>query len=327
VRANEVMVAQERRWATPVAIAALLSVALFVASVIVGSSVSGEGEAELLRSVQQHGSDLTLSGAFDAIFFALLAFPLVYLFRVVKARAERMRAPLIGLLVLAPLCLAISTGFSIAAKKDAASSFTSGEAKSTLTSQEAGKECAGRLKDKGAKSFRDEFTPARGETALAACERKEIEDDEASNALSDASAAGFATFFGFVGAFSLIVGLFYTSLWAMRTGVLSRFWAALGMALGVTVLLGIVFFLLIWLVYVGLLIGGWVPGGRPPAWEAGEAIPWPTPGDKAAAAMESSPDENGIAPPELEEPENLPQLKEPRELEDPEETAGGEQSR
>jgi hypothetical protein len=315
VRANEIMIAQERRWATPVAIAALLSVALFVASVIVGSGVSGEGEAELLRSVQQHGSDLTLSGAFDALFFALLVFPLVYLFRVVKARAERMWAPLIGLLVLAPLCLAISTGFSIAAKKDAASSFTSGEAKSTLTRQEAGKECASQLKDEGAKSFRDEFTPAGGETSLEVCEREEIEDDQASNALSDASSAGFATFFGFVGAFSLIVGLFYTSLWAMRTGVLSRFWAALGMALGVTVLLGIVFFLLIWLVYVGLLIGGWLPRGRPPAWEAGEAIPWPTPGDKAAAAMESNPADNGGLPPQPEEP------MDPRELEDPEDPA------
>ncbi len=291
MRANEIMIAQERRWATPVAVATLLSVVLFVVSVIVGGSVSGEGDAELLRSVQQHGSDLTLSGAIDAISFLLLAFPFVYLFRVVKARAEHMRAALIGLLVLAPLCLAISTGFSVAAKKDAASSFTGGEAKSTLSSQEAGKECASQLKDKGAKSFGEEFAPARGESALAACEREEIEDDEASNALSEASPGGFATFFGIAGAFSLIVGLFYTSLWAMRTGVLSRFWAALGMALGVTVLLGVVFFLLIWLVYVGLLIGGWVPRGRPPAWEAGEAIPWPSAGEKAAESLESNDEE------------------------------------
>lgn len=285
------MIAQERRWAKPVALVALLSVVLFVVSVIVGGSVSGESDAELLRATQQHGSDVTLSGAIDAIAFALLVFPLVYLFRVVRARAERMRAPLIGLLVLAPLCLAISTGLNVVAKKDAASQFTGGEAKSTLSTKEAGKECAAQLKDKGPKSFGDEFAPAQGETALAACEGEEIENDEASNAISEASAGGLATFFGIAGALSLIVGLFYTSLWAMRTGVLSRFWAALGMALGVTVVLGVVFFLMIWLIYIGLLIGGWVPRGRPPAWEAGEAIPWPSPGEKAAESLEPNEEE------------------------------------
>lgn len=288
MRANEIMIAQERRWATPVAAATLLAVVLFVVSVFAGRSVSGESDPELLRAVQQHGSDLTLSGAIDAISFALLAFPFVYLFRVVAARADGMRIAMIGLLVLAPLCLAISTGFSVAAKKDAASAFTSGEAKSTLTRQEAGKECTAKLKDKGAKSFGEEFSPDRGETAFAVCGHEEIERDEASNALSEASTAGLATFFGFAGALSLIFGLFYMSLWAMRTGVLSRFWAALGMALGVTVLLGIVFFLLIWVIYIGLLIGGWVPRGRPPAWDAGEAIPWPSPGEKAAASIEPS---------------------------------------
>jgi hypothetical protein len=28
-----------------------------------------------------------------------------------------------------------------------------------------------------------------------------------------------------------------------------------------------------------------LPGGRPPAWDAGEAIPWPSPGEKAAAEL------------------------------------------
>ena len=33
-----------------------------------------------------------------------------------------------------------------------------------------------------------------------------------------------------------------------------------------------------------------LPGGRPPAWEAGEAIPWPTPGEKAAGELEPEDD-------------------------------------
>jgi hypothetical protein len=293
---------QERLWATPVAAAALLAAAALVVSGIVGSAVHGDGEAELLRSVQAHGSDVTTSAVIDAIAFVLLVFPLAYLFRVVKARAERMWLPMIGLVVLAPICLAISTGLGVVAKKEAASQFTSGEAKSTLSKQEAGKECTAQLDDMGAKSFRDEFAPKRGETSLSACKREEVEDDDAANALSEASPTGIATFFGIVGGLSLIIGLFYTSLWAMRTGVLGRFWAALGMALGVTVLLGIVLFLLLWLVYVGLLIGGWVPGGRPPAWEAGEAVPWPSPGEKVAEDLEPKAETEN--PSQLEEPED-----------------------
>jgi hypothetical protein len=285
-----------------VAIATLLAVVGFVVSGAVGSSISGEGQAALLRSAQEHSSSVTLSGAIDALAFVLLALPLGYLFRVVEARGEGMRNGMIALVVAAPLFLAISTGLGVAAKHDAADAFTAGEAKSTLSSKDARKECAATLKDKGAKSFADEYPPRGKETAGDACERREIEDDEASNAVSEASLAGLATFCGIAGGLSLIVGLFYTSLWAMRTGVLSRFWAALGMALGVTVLLGVVLFLLFWLIYIGLLIGGWVPRGRPPAWAAGEAIPWPSPGEKAAESLES--EERTEAPPELEDPED-----------------------
>ena len=67
----------------------------------------------------------------------------------------------------------------------------------------------------------------------------------------------------------------------MRTGLLTRFWGSLGMALGVAALLLLVQFTMIWFIYFGLLLLGRLPGGRPPAWAAGEAIPWPTPGEKA----------------------------------------------
>jgi hypothetical protein len=59
------------------------------------------------------------------------------------------------------------------------------------------------------------------------------------------------------------------------------------MASGVAFLLGPLFFItLVWFIYFGLLVLGKVPGGKPPAWAAGEAIPWPTPGEKAAADLE-----------------------------------------
>ncbi len=57
---------------------------------------------------------------------------------------------------------------------------------------------------------------------------------------------------------------------AMRAGLLTRFWGSLGMALGAVSFLFFQFALL-WFVYLGFLIAGWVPGGRPPAWQSGRS--------------------------------------------------------
>ena len=45
-------------------------------------------------------------------------------------------------------------------------------------------------------------------------------------------------------------------------------------------------FTLIWFVYFGLLVCRLGARRPPPAWDAGEAMPWPTPGEKAAAELE-----------------------------------------
>jgi hypothetical protein len=277
--------AWESRWAVPVAIATVLAIVLIIASRFVNEA-SGDGTAELLRSVDAHSGSVTLAGALQAVAFVLLAFPLAYLFRAAAARSDRVRAQLIGLVIAAPIFLGISAGLAVVAQQEAADSFLAGEAKAELTTAEAKDECRDDLKDEGAEDFADEYEPAKGETPAAACEDRKIEDDEASNARSEASLAGVVTGFGIAGALGFVIALFYTCLWAMRTGLLSRFWGSLGMALGVATLLGLLPFLLIWLVYVALLVIGKVPGGRPPAWEAGEAIPWPTPGEKAAAELE-----------------------------------------
>ena len=277
--------AWESRWAVPVAIATVLAIVLIVASRFVNEA-SGDGTAELLRSVDEHSGSVTLAGVLQAIAFILLAFPLAYLFRAAAARSNRVRAQLIGLVIAAPIFLGISAGLAVVAQQEAADQFLAGDAKSTLTPAEAKDECRDDLKDEGAQDFADEYEPAKGETPAAACEDRKIEDDEASNARTEASLAGVVTGFGIAGALGFVISLFYTCLWAMRTGLLSRFWGSLGMALGVATLLGLLPFLLIWLVYIALLVIGKVPGGRPPAWEAAEAMPWPTPGEKAAAELE-----------------------------------------
>jgi hypothetical protein len=276
---------QESRWALPVALATLLSVVLFVAARFV-LGVSGDGAAEVLRSVDENSGSVMLSGLIQAAAFALLAVPLVYLFRAARARSEQVRSQLIGLVVAAPLFLALAAGLTTAAQREAADAFVSGEAKPALTREEASEDCVEERENDGNDSLVDEYEPAKGESPLKACENRKLEDDAAKEARAEASLAPLATGFGLAGALGLVVALFYTCLWAMRTGLLSRFWGSLGMALGIATLVGLIFFLLIWLVYFALLVVGKVPNGKPSAWERGEAVPWPTPGEKAAAEME-----------------------------------------
>jgi hypothetical protein len=106
----------------------------------------------------------------------------------------------------------------------------------------------------------------------------DCEDEEAKDIRGAASLAPLETGISLAGLLGFTVAVVYVSLWAMRTGLLTRFWGSLGIALGV-VFAFFTLFTLIWFIYAGLLLAGWVPGGRPPAWASGEARPWPKPGD------------------------------------------------
>lgn len=288
---------RESKWALPTALATFLAVLLILVSIPV-NSVSGTGTAEVLRSTDAHSGSVATVALLQGLAFFLLALPLLYLFNAVRARSPRVRSQLLGLVIAAPLFLAVSTGLSGVRGGEAADQFVAGEAKSTLSPKEAKEECESDRKDEGAKDFADEVEAKKGETPLAACEREKTEDDEASNAISEASLTPLVTGLGIAGAIGLLVTLFYCCLWGMRTGLLSRFWGSLGMAIGIVILLGLFPLALIWFAYFGLLVLGKVPGGKPPAWEAGEAIPWPTPGERAAAELEPSEDDDQDESPE-----------------------------
>jgi hypothetical protein len=82
-------------------------------------------------------------------------------------------------------------------------------------------------------------------------------------------------------ALALTVGMVATMVAAMRAGLLPRWLAVLGIFAGLLFLplFGSSTFQLIptfWMVAVGILFLGRLPGGDPPAWAAGEARPWPT---------------------------------------------------
>jgi hypothetical protein len=103
------------------------------------------------------------------------------------------------------------------------------------------------------------------------------------------------------------------SMNAMRAGLLSRFMGVLGVILGVLFVLPLIaspIIQLFWLLALGLLLIDKWPGGRGPAWETGEAEPWPVPQRRGVPAREEE-----IEPPAPEaepEPEAAPSRPNPR---------------
>ena len=253
----------ERRWATPVAIAALAAVVFVIAAIVVVTDVvgTGSGEASLLQDVNRHASAQMISAVLQAIGVGLLAAPLFYLFRAAQARSEKMRGQLVGVVIAAPLFLAALAILSGLSTVHAASTFVSTDLPRMV---EHGVSPSGTRANK-----------------------------LASEAIDNAPLRPLAAGFGIGGQLGFVVAMFYTSLYAMRTGLLSRFWGSLGMALGAVSFIFFQFTLL-WFIYLALLLLGRVPGGRPPAWAAGEAMPWPSAGEKASAALGGA---NGDGPP------------------------------
>jgi hypothetical protein len=255
-----VQLAWEARWSRPTAFAAFAAIGFVIVAIAVASQgVGGNGgDSELLRHVDEHRGAELVSSILQAIGIGLLTAPLYYLFRSAKARSERMRGQLVGVVIAAPLFLAVLAILSGLSTLHAASDFVSNEVP--------------RLMAKG--------------VALNSDHANEI----AKETIDEAPLRSLAAGFGLGGQLGFLVAMVYTCLYAMRVGLLPRFWGSLGMALGAVSFIFFQFAML-WFVYLGLLLIGRVPGGKPPAWESGEAIPWPSPGEKAAADLTPEPED------------------------------------
>ena len=109
----------------------------------------------------------------------------------------------------------------------------------------------------------------------------------------------FAVALGSGGTLAFSLGFLFVSLNAMRVGLLSRFMGIIGVMIGVL----FVFFtplaallMVFWLPALGLLLLDRWPGGRGPAWESGQAEPWPSALERGREVEEPEP-----VPPEPEE--------------------------
>ena len=100
-------------------------------------------------------------------------------------------------------------------------------------------------------------------------------------ALTKSAGNQIVAYLSLLAGLALVVGMVVVLLNSLRTGLLPRWLAFLGMFSALLILLpniGATLQLVpaFWLVMMGLLLAGRWPGGDPPAWEAGEARPWPS---------------------------------------------------
>jgi hypothetical protein len=92
---------------------------------------------------------------------------------------------------------------------------------------------------------------------------------------------------------ALAAGMISIMLGSQRVGLLPRWMGILGIFTALLIFLPIGGAQLqivpaFWLVMMGMLLIGRWPGGDPPAWEAGEARPWPTAAEKRAKQREAA---------------------------------------
>ena len=314
---------RERRWARPAAFAAFGLLVLYVAGLAVQQGAglpSGNSEAEQLGAIHDHSSAIVVSAILQGLALALLPVPLLYLFRAAQARNPRVQGAFVGFVVIGPLLFAAQTvigALAIASvSSDYADSAASEQAKPLAMVTEQAKSPAGSLDkvtiytakhelevEQSNGSFYKAAYPADQESKLRALlESKHVDletdtdtdtgppDALADHLTSESNGVTVAQGLLLPAALGFIVAIIYTSLQALRVGLLTRFTGSLGIALGAAfILLGkfALIAILAWTGYLGLLYLGRQRGPRPPAWDAGEAIPWPRPGEEPAAATSS----------------------------------------
>jgi len=242
---TQAILERERRYRRWVAAASILPLLLLVgASALQASGASSSDLVpDSLRAVNEDGAPLLIGSILAAIAFALPAATLFYLFKAAQARSERMLGALVFLVVLGPILFGLQGVLLALSEIDVAEKFVA---------QEGG--------------LGDIYS--------------------LSNNLREDSALRTAAYIAqSIGAMAFVFGMIYVPLWSVRTGLLTRFHGTLGMALGASLILpflaGLTFpMLLAWFMYFGLMLSGRTPKGRPPAWDAGMAVPPPGRGEK-----------------------------------------------
>jgi hypothetical protein len=266
--APEEQLAWEKRAGRPAAAAAFVSALLGLATIAVSSAYQtnhpiGDRVEEYLR-IHNHGGPFVAILIFQAISLALLAPVLYFLYRAAKSRLPEIPRALLPISLVAPPLLAL------------------GGVISSIEQIAAADRVAAKL-------------PLPPKAAL------DLADDELAK-----GAGGVLPYVGLVLAIVFAFAIGMVAMNARRAGLLSQFMGILGVIGGIWIvlnfLLGPALVLYYWTAAMGLLfIDRWPGNGRGPAWETGEADPWPT-----AAEIRAAQQGDGGDPPARPEPRPAP---------------------
>jgi hypothetical protein len=267
----------EAKWARPAALAAFFAAVLLIAQIVLLQTVvedraGVEAIPDFLLSVDENPATLLGGRIAQGVAALLVAAVFYYLFRALQTREAGVPSWFVYLILIGPALYAIGLVLGAVGQLDVARDFADG-------------------------------APIRGQAG----------DDRAEQLLEDNASAGvFAlNFAGQVATAFLFVML---PLRARRVGLMSPFMGILGVVAGALLVLQIVpvvpvIIQAFWLGALGsLYLNNW-PGGRGPAWESGEAEPWPTPQRRGGPPPA---DENGqggslLEPSNGQEPEPVPE--------------------
>lgn len=283
-----------------------------------GVTAGHEDFSAALKAIADGRGTLILGGVVRALGMFCLAVGLIYLFEAAVARAPKIKRWMGVVVLFGPLLLGVNSIYSSVALSDAANGYIAAEPELTteapaidsyLAELEEHPNIASRsivyteenavdvLGSDGKVFTLQPADAAEREEIVEALTKADAEPEEVASGdpgdlagihfISESTAISTERQIAMVGVLCLIVGVVYAALWAMRVGLLTRFMGTLGLALGAaTIILGPIWSplgLALWMGAVGLIYVDRWPGGRPPAWGAGEAIPWPVRGQEATA--------------------------------------------
>jgi hypothetical protein len=294
------LLAFQDRWVRPAGMLAILGALLFAAALILQQPGVGDDDAERLENFHDHATQLILSqGILQCIAMLMFTAPLYVLFKCAQGRSVQVKTALVGFAFIGPVLFGVSGVILTLGLNDVSDKFVEQvparerEAREQATTaaggQPEGEEQGGQAA-KGQTTMSPTTTTSPTTTPEATTTSPETPaeaeenaaEDLADDLIDDSGTVQTGALLRFPAILGLVIGMIYIPLWAMRTGLLTRFWATLGMALGASLILipfGVIG-VVMWFAALGLMLAGWWPGPRPPAWEAGVAIPWPRPGEE-----------------------------------------------